>query len=368
MSDDHRPQPPFDRLIDLLNTLNAAATAGDDATADHAAELGRLLEQLEAADRAAFEGVEMPGPSATFGRYQIQGEIDRGRFSVIYLAFDPNLNRRVALKMARPETMASREFRGRFHRETTALARLGHPNVVLMHEFGQVGPLGYIAMEYVEGGTLADWLHRRDRPVPPREAAGIVRALADGVQHAHDHGVVHRDLKPQNVLLNRSKPAAPDGPGVTPQLVDFGLAKLLDPGDDELTIGRGLIGSPPYMSPEQVQGDGPLNDPATDVYALGVILYELLVGQPPFRGENSSQTLQAVVAEDPVPLSVRRPEIPPDLEAVCLRCLRKARVERYQTAAELRDELGRFLASAPVRTRWLASLQHLLWRLRHWRR
>lgn len=306
-------------------------------------QLLRLIESAAAAAAGSREDEMrgMPRESGRFGRYRIVREIDRGRFSVVYLASDPGSGRRVALKVARPETMADAELRRRFDLEMELASRLDHPNIAPVVGVGRVGPLGYLATAYVEGGTLADWL-RADAPPAPRQAAWLVREVAGAVGHAHGRGVLHLDLKPGNVLLGPGIAASPDDPGVVPLVIDFGLARLLD-GAGAGPGGPALIGSPPYMAPEQVQRGASGCGTTADIYALGVILYELLVGRPPFLGASRLQTIRAVVEGVVVPPRRRRPSIPAGLEAICLKCLERSPAGRYRTAEELGDDLGKFL-------------------------
>jgi serine/threonine-protein kinase len=311
-------------------------------------ELLRLIEEVIAADHCDGGPHGMPRGSERFGRYLILREIARGQFSSIYLASGPRSDRRVALKVARPETMADPALRRRFELETKVASGLDHPNIVPADEVGQVGGLFYIAMAYVGGGTLSDWPHV-DAPPDPRQAAWLVREIAGGLGHAHDRGILHLDLKPANILLGLGIPSSPDDPGVVPRIIDFGLARLLDEGDGE-PDGAALIGSPPYMASEQVLQGASGCGPPTDIYALGAILYELLVGRPPFLGANRLETIRAVVEGGPVPPRRLRPSIPSDLEVICLRCLERSPARRYSTAGALRDDLGRFLDGGQIPT------------------
>ncbi|MGP0068587.1 MAG: WD40 repeat domain-containing serine/threonine-protein kinase [Isosphaeraceae bacterium] len=324
---------------------------------------------------------ESPSPAtAVFGRFQIIRELGRGGFGVVFLAVDPELGRPVALKVPRGEVLLDPESRKRFVREARAVANLDHPNIVPLYETGEVGPVCYLASAYCEGPTLAAYLRDRRDPVPPRLAAQILAPLADAMEHAHERGVLHRDLKPSNVLLHRPRP---NGPGVGPatpgdrrsssgrgeqtraqcepepaagdepefvaRIIDFGLARLTDPATAEATASFAAMGSAPYMAPEQVEGKKV--GPATDVYGLGTILYSLLCLRPPHRGTNDPDTLRRVVANEPVPPRHGRPEIPRDLEAICLKCLEKDPARRYRSARDLADDLGRFLAGEPTNAR-----------------
>jgi tRNA A-37 threonylcarbamoyl transferase component Bud32 len=288
-----------------------------------------------------------PGAPGRLGRFLLLRELGRGGFGIVFQAVDPTLSRLVALKVARAETMASEKFRSRFARESKAAARLDHPNLVPVYEVGEAEGVDYIAMPYVEGVTLAHWLHSREGPVPFRHAAGLILRVAEAVQHAHERGVLHRDLKPKNILLQPGPVGSADDPGIEPRVCDFGLAKVAEWGADE-TAWHVQIGSPPYMSPEQIDGSlGPLG-PASDIYALGVILYELLAGRPPYRAETRTETLRQVIQDAPEPPSRRRPGTPRDLEAICLKCLEKLSDRRYPTAAALAGDLKRFLAGEPT--------------------
>jgi len=296
----------------------------------------------------------------TFGRFQIVRELRRGGFGVVFLAHDPVLRRDVALKVPRPDALLTPDLRRRFLREAQAAARLTHPNLVAVHEVGEVGPICFIAAAYCDGPTLDAWLQERAEPAPPRLAAHIVAALADAVHYAHTQGVLHRDLKPSNVLLESSSPAAArpadDEPPFIPKLTDFGLAKLAECDAEETQTRRGTrLGTPGYMAPEQA--DGRLNEvgPRTDVYSLGALLYELLTAQPVFRGSTDLDTLHRVLVDEPIPPRRLQPDLPRDLEAICLMCLEKQPGRRYETSAALASDLRRFLAGEATEARPLSA-------------
>ena len=208
---------------------------------------------------------------------------------IVYKAWDLRLKRAVALKMILAGAYARPEELERLLREAEAVAGLRHANIVQVYEVGDVDGRPYFTMEFVEGGSLAQKM--TGTPQPARQAAALVADVAEAVEVAHQKGIIHRDLKPGNILL------APDG---TPKLTDFGLARRLQ-GDGGLTLSGAAVGTPSYMAPEQVQGRKDLIGPATDIYSLGAILYDLLTGRPPFRAESGAATLQQVVADDPVP-------------------------------------------------------------------
>ena len=291
-----------------------------------------------------------------FGRFRILGPLGQGGFGIVFLAWDPSLRRQVALKVPQPETQVTPETRKRFQREAQAAAGLDHPNIVPVYETGRVGTVTYIASAYCPGSTLADWLARQGRPVPVRDAVAMVATLARAVEHAHERGVLHRDLKPSNVLLQHSGADYPVGKEVDsladlqPRITDFSLAWLAD-GEGPKTLSGVPLGSPPYMAPEQAEGRLKAIGSPTDLYGLGCILYELLAGHPPFRGESQLETLRQVIAVDPIPLRRTRKDISVELEAIVLKCLEKAPARRYPTARELADDLDRFLAGEPTRAR-----------------
>jgi serine/threonine protein kinase len=288
------------------------------------------------------------GPPAVPG-YELLEVLGRGGMGVVYRARHVRLDRVVALKMILAAEHAGPEREARFRHEAESAARLQHPNIVQVFEVGEHDGYPYLALEYVAGGNLAERLG--GLPQPSREAAELIEALARAVQHAHERGVIHRDLKPANVLL------AEDG---TPKVADFGLAKRLDVTAAQTQSGE-LIGTPRYMAPEQALGRAGGIGPATDVHALGAILYEALTGRPPFQGATLPETLEQVWLQEPVPPRQLQPHVPVDLETVCLKCLRKEPRLRYASAEGLAEDLRRFLAGEPVRARPLGRLGRL-WR------
>jgi serine/threonine-protein kinase len=270
--------------------------------------------------------------------YEVLGELGSGGMGVVYKARDARLKRLVALKMILSGPHARPEERERFRREAEAVARLQHPNVVQIYEVGEQDGRPYLALEYVGGGSLAGRLG--GRPLPPDDAARLVRSLALAVHAAHLRGIVHRDLKPANVLLTE------DG---TPKVTDFGLAKRLDEAGQTQT--GAVLGTPNYMAPEQALGDSRAVGPHTDVHALGAILYELLTGRPPFEGATLLETLDQVRSQDPPPPGRLRPGMPRDLETICRKCLEKEPARRYASAQALADDLGRYLDGQLIHAR-----------------
>jgi WD40 repeat protein len=294
------------------------------------------------------------GTPGRLGRFQLLRELGRGGCGIVFLALDPVLGRPVALKVPHPEALLHPDLRARFLREAQAAAGLDHPNVVPVYEAGEIGPVCYIAAAYCEGLTLAAWLKQRGEPVPVRTAAALVATLAGAIAYTHGRGVLHRDLKPGNILLTPGRNGE-DGLDFVPRVTDFGLAKLLDaeagPASDGRTRTGMIVGTPEYMAPEQAEGRHQDAGPHTDVYALGVILYELLTGRAPLVGKSYPDTLRRVVSEEPPPPTRLRSNVHPDLQTICLKCLRKEPAGRYASAGDLAADLRRFLNGEPIRAR-----------------
>ncbi len=277
--------------------------------------------------------------------FEVQSVLGRGGMGIVYLARDTKLKRLVALKMVLAGAYSSEDSLGRFRAEAEAVARLQHPHVVQVFSWGEHGGLPYLVMEYVAGGGLDRCI--AGKPQPPLEAARLVMLLARAVHAAHKAGIVHRDLKPANILL---APAA-DEPALNttygwPKISDFGLARLSG-GERAQTASCDLLGTPSYMAPEQAAGKTREVGPAVDVYALGAIFYELLTGHPPFKGESVLETLDQVRSLPPRPPCQHCPEVPHEMEALCLSCLAKAPEDRPPTAADLAESLRRFLGEHP---------------------
>jgi WD40 repeat protein/serine/threonine protein kinase len=336
-----------------------------------------FLRDLKGLDLRHLGDPPAPRPTAETPRpeipgYELLGELGRGGAGVVYHARHLTLHRPVAIKMLHPSLFPTEADRTRLRAEAEAVARLQHANVVQLYEVGEAGGSPYLVLEYVSGGTLEAYLN--GRPQPPNEAAEVVKTLSHAVHAAHLKQIVHRDLKPANILLRRedteaddrraangSKPASLSSYGI-PKVSDFGLAKRLDHSVSGLT--QTLSGTPAYMSPEQVPeraGERPSAPitPATDVYALGVILYEMLTGRPPFLGTDWVTTLLQVVRRAPLSPRDLQPGTPRDLETICLKCLEKEPAKRYTTAGELAGDLGRFLDHKPIRARPLRPLGRL---------
>jgi eukaryotic-like serine/threonine-protein kinase len=361
-----------DRLAALIADLTERQRCGQPADIDAAAnehpDLADELRSLWATAQfaAAFVPARANLPTLpaldtspvvqpdSFGDYEIIGELGRGGMGVVYKARQKSLGRIVALKMMREARLSSDSDRNRFLAEAESAARLKHPNIVTVFEVGHQRDLPYIAMEYVEGRTLAQRLS--EGPLPPREAARLVAEIARAVQHAHEHGILHRDLKPANVLLASSgqqSAISQSGDRLTtsPKVTDFGLAKRLTVSATSIRDWRtqtgAIVGTPGYMSPEQATSRKDLTA-ATDVYSLGAVLYECLTGRPPFLATNQVDALMMVIEQEPVPPRLLISGIDRDLEMICLKCLQKPPDLRYPTAAELAADLEAYLSGEAV--------------------
>jgi WD40 repeat protein len=290
-------------------------------------------------------------PWSNLGRFEIRRELGRGSFGIVYLAYDPGLGREVALKIPRADALADPDQRHRFQREARAAAGLDHPNLVPVYEAGEVGPVCYIASAYCPGITLARWLKERDEPVPFQTAAELVSVLAEAVAYAHQRGVVHRDLKPGNILLQDK----------IPKITDFGLAIVLpqEPALSAQTQTAAIVGTANYMAPEQAGGGIRRVGKGADIYALGVILYELLTDRTPFQGDSVLDVLLRVRTEEPLAPGRLRRKVPRDLETICLKCLQKEPARRYARAGDLAEDLRRFLAGKPIQARPIRAWERL---------
>jgi WD40 repeat protein len=289
----------------------------------------------------------LSSPFPSLPGYAILAELGHGGMGIVYRARQVSAGREVALKMIRAGQLASPAEVERFRTEAETVALLDHPHIVPVYEVGEHQHQHFFSMKLVEGGNLAEHLDRFR--ADPRLAAALVVTVARAVQYAHERGVLHRDLKPSNILLG-----APGEPLVT----DFGLAKRLE-GPAGTQTGA-VLGTPSYMAPEQAAGQSKRVTTAVDVYALGAILYELLTGRPPFRGETPLHTLQQVLHDEPAPPSHLQPAVPTDLETICLKCLRKDPVARYAGAGALAEDLERFRAGEPIQARAVGAGERLV--------
>lgn len=315
-------------------------------------ELEFMYDRLEASTQSgALPAHSLIGEWPRLEGYEILGELGAGGMGVVYKARQVALKRVVALKTILVGRHAAPEQLARFRAEAEAMARLQHPHIVQVFDIREWEGMPCLALEYVAGGSLATRL-KAGLPTP-EDAARLLHTLAEAVHHAHERGIVHRDLKPGNVLMAGN----PDAPlsQCTAKVTDFGLVKFVEPQISidtgrafSLTVTGQLLGTPSYMAPEQAVGDNAAVGPAADVYALGVILYELLTGQPPFKGDEAADILVNVVQKAPQPPREMRADVPVDLETICLRCLQKLPSERYLSTAALAEDLSRFLHGKPL--------------------
>ncbi|MSR60037.1 MAG: serine/threonine protein kinase [Planctomycetaceae bacterium] len=305
--------------------------------------------------------------------YDVGEEIGRGGHGIVYKAMQRGLNRAVALKIIKKGAFASPDEVSRFLREAESAARVQHPQIVRIYAVGNHDDLPFFAMELLEGGSLGE--HCSGTPFPARAAAELMLGLVRAVDHAHRHNVIHRDLKPSNILFDRPpvRDAATgrmhfDAHDGLPKVADFGLAKQSDTDRLE-TPTVSILGTPSYMAPELALGDARVAGPAADVYSLGAILYELLTGRPPFRGDSPFETLLQVRNDDPVAPRQLQPRLPQDLETICLKCLRKQPKDRYAMAAALAEDLRLFLAGEPIAARPPGPVERVVkWARRNRRR
>jgi len=275
-----------------------------------------------------------------FGRYAILEELGRGGMGIVYKAAHRDLNTVFALKILRETEMASAEVLDRFKREAQAEARLRHPNIVAIHDAGQEAGMHYLAMDYIEGDPLTTHLARAFKV---RDMMARLEKVVRAVHHAHEQGIVHRDLKPANIMIDLNG---------EPHVMDFGLAKFLDdPKRAMLTRDGSFLGTPYYMAPEQIRGETRLVGPRSDIYSLGVILYEILCGRTPHVAQNSVEIFHKILTEEPAPPRVFNERVHPDLQTICLKAIDKDPALRYATAGEFADDLRRYLDGEPILAR-----------------
>ncbi|MGE3809283.1 MAG: protein kinase [Gemmataceae bacterium] len=342
---------------------------------DQANELPETVDDVKSAVSANSIGEDLatcvtltPPPQPSFQDpacpqipgYEILAKLGEGGMGCVYKARHLQLNRVVALKMIRDKYRSSDNSFQQFQKEAEAVATFQHPNIVQIHEIGAHDDRPYFTLEYVNRGNLHEQL--KGVPQEPHEAAQLVATIARAMHYAHQRRIIHRDLKPMNVLLASPLAAAEGSPasGVTrfgvPKVADFGLAKLLSEGAAHAETQE-IRGTPQYMAPEQVSHKVKLIGPATDVYALGAILYEMLTGRPPFQGKDLLDTLDLVRTQEPVPPSQLQPKTPRDLETICLKCLQKEPAKRYVSAESLAEDLQRFLDDEPIMARPVGRLE-----------
>ena len=322
-------------------TLPGAGVANDNTTLPHGG-LGSMAE----------------GQMRQVGRYQVKSRLGRGGMATVYRAHDPSIGRDVAIKFLHASLCEDEDCRMRFLREARAAGGLSHPNIVVVHDVGEIERRPYMAMELIDGSVLSDKLEKT-RCLPIREVVIIGLQLARALEYAHARGIVHRDIKPGNIMILAD--------GQTIKVADFGIAHMDDGSTEQRTMVGAVMGTPQYMSPEQTRGDKV--DGRSDLFSAGIVLYQLLAGERPFRGESLVAVATKIATEDPPPLNQKRPEVPASLRRVVDRCLAKKPEQRYQSGKEVVEALQKVLQEideaaresskpriVPLRVKWAVTM------------
>ncbi|PHR88063.1 MAG: hypothetical protein COA78_36685 [Blastopirellula sp.] len=325
---------------------------------EDATESAEVIEQLKQQTAKPDQKPVARAIPDTIGRFKIERLVGRGGMGLVFLAHDPMLDRKVALKIPRLDLTSDPELQERFFREARLAGQLKHMNLVPVYDAGVHSVSCYIASEWCDGPDMSAWLKSRKEPVSAQQAAKIVAIVAKTMSYCHEQGVLHRDLKPSNILLDPVDEKQTNGPEIdgfpfVPKITDFGLAKMVQ-DSMENTNSSLLLGTPQYMSPEQAECRTDEIGPATDVYAMGIILYELLVGHPPHQGSTIIEVLDQIRHNDPPSARQTRADVPRELDTIIKKCLQRLPEDRYATAEALADDLNRFLNNEPIAAKAVA--------------